>query len=62
MGENEKVQCMYVQADMSVGTPQRVTESEDILQKIDLSGIDKWDSKMQQEAWDLIHENACIFS
>ena len=39
MGENEKIQCMSAQADMSQGTSQRVTESEDILQKIDLSGI-----------------------
>ena len=62
MGEDEKIQCMSVQADLSGGTSQRVAESEDILQKIDLSGIDKWDSKMQQEAWDLICEYACIFS
>ena len=58
MGEDEKIQCMSVQADLSGGTLQRVTESEDSLQKIDLSGIDKWDSKMQQEARDLIHEYA----
>ena len=62
MGENEKIQCMSVQADLSGGPSQRVTELEDILQKIDLSGIEKWDSKMQQEAWDLICEHACIFS
>ena len=62
MGENEKIQCISVQADLSGGTSQRLTESGDILQKIDLSGIDKWDSKMQQEVWDLIHEYACIFS
>ena len=62
MGENEKIQCMSVQADLSGRTSQRVTESEDILQKIDLSGIDKWDSKMQQETRDLICEYACIFS
>ena len=51
MGENEKIQCMSVQADLSEGASQRVTESEDILQKIDLSGINKWDPKMQQEDW-----------
>ena len=62
MGEDEKIQCMSVQADLSEGTSQRVTEFEDILQKIDLSGIDKLDSKMQQEAWDFICEYACIFS
>ena len=48
MGEDEKIQCMSVQADLSRGTSQTVTEWEDILQKIDLSGIHKWDSKMQQ--------------
>ena len=37
------------------GTSQRVTESEDILQKFDLSGIDDWDPKIQQEAQDSIH-------
>ena len=62
MGMDEKIQCLFVQADLSGGTSQRVTESEDFLQKIDLSGIDKWDSKMQQEAQDLICEYACIFS
>ena len=32
------------------------------MQKIDSSGIDEWDPKMQQEAQDLICEYACIFS
>ena len=54
MGKDEKIQYMSVQADLSEGNSQRVTEFEDILQKIDLSGINKWHSKMQQEAWDLI--------
>ena len=62
MGEIETIQCMSVQADLSKGTSPRVTESEDILQKTDLSGINEWDPKMQQEAQDLIHEYACIFS
>ena len=61
MGDNEKIQCMSVQADLSRGDSQRATESKDILQKIDLSGIDKWDPKMQQETPDLICEHACIF-
>ena len=61
MGEDEKIQCMSVQADLSEGTSQKVTELEDILQKIDLSGIHKSDSKMQQEAGDSIPEYACIF-
>ena len=61
MGEDEKIPCMSVQADLSKGTSQRVTEFVDILQKINLSGINKWDSHMQQEAQGLMHEYACIF-
>ena len=53
---------MSAQANLSEGTSHRVTESEDILQKIDLSGIDEWDPKIQKEAQDLICEYACIFS
>ena len=60
--ENEKVQCMSAQADLSEEIQQEETDQEDILQKIDLSGIDDWDPKMQQEAQDLIWEYACIFS
>ena len=48
MGENEKVQCMSAQVELSRGVQQE--DIEDILQKIDLSGIDDWDSKIQQEA------------
>ena len=63
LGEDDKIQCISAQADLSKGTPQRVTESEDILQKIDLSGIEEWDSRIQQEAQELIYqEYACIFS
>ena len=62
MGENEKVQCMSAQADLSKGTQQEGTEPDDILHRIDLSGIDDWDPKLQHEVWDLIHEYACILS
>ena len=55
LGENEKVQCMSAQADLSERAQQEDTEPEDILQKIDLSGIDDWDPKIQREAQDLIH-------
>ena len=41
---------MSAQADLSEGTQQEDTEPEDILQMINLSGIDDWDPKMQQEA------------
>ena len=47
---NEKIQCMPAQADLSEGVQHEETEPEDILQKIDLSGIADWDPKMQQEA------------
>ena len=52
---------MSAQADLSDEIQQEETEPEDIIQKIDLSGIDDWDPKMQQEGQDLICEYACIF-
>ena len=61
LGENEKVQCMSAKANLPEGTQQEDTEPEDVLQMIDLSGIDDWEHKMQQEAQDLITEYACIF-
>ena len=54
LGENKKVQCMSAQVKLSGGVQQE--DTEDILQKIDLSGIDDWDPKIQQEAQDLICE------
>ena len=60
--ETEKVQCKSAQADLSKGDiKQEKTDPEDILQKVDLSGIADWDSTVQQEACNLIHEYACIF-
>ena len=53
---------MSAQADSSDEIQQEETEPEDILQKIDLSGIDDWEPKMQQEDQDLICNYACIFS
>ena len=40
LGENETVQCMSAQAELSDEIQQEETEPEDILQKIDLPGID----------------------
>ena len=57
-----KVQCISAQADLSEEIQQEEIAPEDILQKIDLPGIDDWDPKMQQEAQDLICEYACSFS
>ena len=48
LGENAKVQCMSAQVELSRGVQQE--DTEDILQKIDLSGIDDWDPKIQEEA------------
>ena len=48
LGENEKVQYMSAQVELLGGVQQE--DTEDILQKIDLSGIDDWDAKIQQEA------------
>ena len=62
--EKERVSCMSAQIE-STELPeifqQRSRDSEGILQKLDLSGIDEWEPKIQQEAQDLIHEYACIF-
>ena len=62
LSENEQVQCMSAQADLFEERQQEDTDPEDILQKVNLSGIADWDSKIQQEAEELIHEYACIFS
>ena len=48
-GKDDKIQCMSAQADLSEGISQRTTESEDILQKIDLSGIAETDPGKQRE-------------
>ena len=62
--EMEKVQCKSVQIDVAEREIEQDTntEAKDVLQKIGLSGIADWDPKIQQEAHDLIHEYACIFS
>ena len=62
LSENQKVQCKSAEADLSEETQQEETDPEDILQKVDLSGIDDWDPKIQPEAQDLICEYTCIFS
>ena len=46
--ENMEVQCNSAQAELSEGkTTQEEIDSEDILQKIDLSGITDWDPTVQ---------------
>ena len=61
--ETERVQCKSPQADLPKWEiRQEETDLEDMLQKIDLSGIMDWDSTAQWEAHSLICEYACIFS
>ena len=48
--EMEEVQCKSAQAYLSEEIQQEETDPEDILQKVDLSGIADWDPKIQQEA------------
>ena len=61
--ETEKVQYKPAQVDLSEEEIQpEETDPEDIGQKIDLSGIGEWDPMIQQEACNLIHEYACIFT
>ena len=61
----EEVQCKSAQADVAEREIIQETkrEVEDVLQKFDLSGIaDMGPCMIQQEAYDLIYEYACIFS
>ena len=62
LGENEKVECKSAQANLSEENQQEDTAPEDILQKVDLSGMADWDPKIQQESQDLICEYTCIIS
>ena len=62
--EMEEVQCKSAEADLAEREIKQDTETdlEDILQKIDLSGIADWDPTIQKEAHNLICEYVCIFS
>ena len=65
LDEKERVSCMSAQVE-STDIPRRIQQGssnpEGIIQKLDLSGIEEWELQSQQEAQDLIHEYACIFS
>ena len=50
LSESEKVQCQSAQADLSEEIQQEETDPDDILLKVDLTGIDDWDLKVQQAA------------
>ena len=43
-------------------TPYESRDPKDILQKLNLSGMEEWEPQLQQDAQDLICEFACIFS
>ena len=64
LDEQERVSCMSAQVESTniLGeTHQGSSDPMDILQKLDLSGME-WEPQLQQEAQDLIHKFACIFS
>ena len=59
---DEKIQCKSAQVGLSNSKPKQVkVDTEEILQKVNLSGITDWDPAEQWEAHNLIHEYACIF-
>ena len=63
--DQDRVSCMLPQvesADILGETPHGSSAPQDILQKLNLSGMEEGESQLQKEARDLIHEFACIFS
>ena len=65
VGEQERVSSMSAQVGSTniLGeTPDVSDDPNDILQKLNLSGMEEWEPQLQQDAWDLICELACIFS
>ena len=60
---DEHVQCQSAQTELSESEMRQAEiNPEEILQKVDFSGTTDWNSTEQQEAYNLIHEYACIFS
>ena len=63
--EQDRVSSMSAQV-RSTGIlgeiPDMSDDPKDILQNLNLSGMEEWEPHLQQDAWDLIHEFACIFS
>ena len=63
--EQETVSCMLSQvesANILGETPHGSGDPKDILQKLNLSGMEEWKPQLQQETQDLICKFACIFS
>ena len=60
--DDEKIQCKSAQVDLSSSKSKEVkVDPEEILQKVDLSGIPDCYPTKQHKAHDLIYEYACIF-
>ena len=65
VGEQERVSSMSVQVRSTVilgEFPDMSDDPKDILQKLNLSGMEEWEPHLQQDAWDLLCEFACVFS
>ena len=65
LDEQERVSCMSAQAESANilrETHQGSSDPKDILQKLNLFGMEDWEPQLQPEARDLIHKFACIFS
>ena len=65
LDEQERVSCMLVQVESTNipgETHQWSSNPKDILQKLDLSGMEGWEPQLQQEAQDLIYKFVCISS
>ena len=65
MGEQKRVSCLSPQVestDILGENPDESRDPKDILQKLNLSGMEEWEPQVQQDAQDLIHKFACIFS
>ena len=64
-GEQERVSSMSAQV-ISTGILGEISDMnddpKDILHKLNFSGMEEWEPQLQQDAGDLIHEFACIFS
>ena len=61
--DDEKIQCKSAQLDfLESRSKQAEVDLEEIIQKIYLLGTINWDSVEQQDAHNLICEDACIVS
>ena len=63
--EQDRVSCMSAQvesADILGDIPHGSSDPKDLLEKLNLSGMEEWKLQLQQQAQDLICKFACIFS